>query len=250
MADPTSDRYQKALQHDFVYQAAIRRERVRRLRTLYIKIVAGGLLAYVIFATIFPISACGCGGPNARRVSCESNMKQLGLALAQYAQDNDENLPPIRQPSGKGTWREALYPIVQGRSVYQCPDDKSDYSHTDSNNLPYSYGANAVDWNKHPTANPFIAVVDMKGYAGPEWSVTSSAFLAKTGRELHAHVPNHAFYQRPVGTINCLFTDGHVKALKPMATLTPVNLWTRNIAPFTGQELSNAQAILQYAEDE
>lgn len=62
--------------------------------------------------------------------------------------------------------------------------------------------------------------------------------------------PRHLFYEHPIGTLNCLFTDGHVKALKPMATLTPVNLWTRDNAPFTGQDLSNAQAILKHAEDE
>ena len=30
---------------------------------------------------------------NARRASCQSNMKQIGLALIQYQQDADENFP-------------------------------------------------------------------------------------------------------------------------------------------------------------
>ena len=30
---------------------------------------------------------------NARRASCQSNLKQLGLALTQYTQDSDETVP-------------------------------------------------------------------------------------------------------------------------------------------------------------
>jgi prepilin-type N-terminal cleavage/methylation domain-containing protein len=31
---------------------------------------------------------------NARRAVCQSNLKQLGLALIQYTQDNEERYPP------------------------------------------------------------------------------------------------------------------------------------------------------------
>jgi hypothetical protein len=35
-----------------------------------------------------------------------------------------------------------------------------------------------------------------------------------------------------------------------MSTLTPINLWTHDNAPFSGQDLQNAQAILKHAEQE
>ncbi len=233
------------------YDQDMRRERISSLLGLYAKIAGWGIFAIIVFAILFPLNACGCGPyRNARKASCQSNMKQLGLALAQYTQDSDDELPPITQPASKATWREALYPFVKSTGVYRCPDDESDYRQATPDKLPHSYGANSIDWNKHPIASPFITLVDMDGYDGPEWTITSPAFLPNTGRELHMHKPNHAFYQHPSGSVNCLFTDGHVKAMKPIATLTPNNLWTRDNKPFTGQDLTNAQAILQHAQDE
>jgi len=229
------------------YAKTYRRERLKSCA----KALGLGIAGYVLFAwVLFPFGACGCKSLGvARRASCESNMKQLGVALSQYTQDNDGDLPPITQPSAKATWREAVYPFVRNTDVYRCPDDSSDRSLDSATHLPQSYGANSVDWNKHFPAGRSIALVDMDGYHGPDWNMGNPAFLPASGRELHAHLPNHAFYQRPAGMLNCLFTDGHVKALKPMSTLTPVNLWTRDNAPFTGQQLSNAQAILHHAED-
>ena len=76
---------------------------------------------------------------NARRATCQSNNKQLGLALVQYVQDYDETFP--MSVSGKGTsnggppglydhpyttqesWAAQLYPYVKSTGVYLCPDD-------------------------------------------------------------------------------------------------------------------------------
>lgn len=229
------------------YAKVYRRERLKNCA----KALGLGITIYVFFAVVvFPSIVCGCqkNGGIARRSACVSNMKQLGLAMMQYTQDYDGELPPVSQPVGKGTWREAIYPYVKATDVYRCPDTNP--AKDTPQNLPHSYGANAVGWNKRLSASPSIAIVDMNGFAGPDWNLISPAFLPGTGRELHAHVPNHAFYEHPHGPVNCLFTDGHVKSFKPMATLTPVNLWMRDNTPFAGQELNNARAILQHAEEE
>ena len=187
-------------------------------------------------------------GPNGyTRASCQSNLKQLGLALIQYAQDNDNQYPPITQPA----WREAIYPFVKSTGVYQCPDDRSNPINPTSNNLPHSYAANVTGWNGMGNPSEVITVVDVRGYEGPEWNITSPAFAPLSSRELYTHKPRHIFYDQPIGRLNCLFADGHVKSLIPMATLSPVvNLWTRDNVPFTGPSLQNAQAILQHAEHE
>lgn len=177
-------------------------------------------------------------------------MKQLGLALAQYTQDSDGELPPIRQAFEKGTWRETVYPFLKSTAVYRCPDNHDDPVQDTPQNLPHSYGANVTAWHGRLAANDGTILVDMDGYTGAEWNITDPMFLPKTGRELHAHIPKHPFYAHPPGMINLLFADGHVKAMKPAATLSPVNLWTRNNSPFAGKDLQNAQAILKHAEDE
>jgi type II secretory pathway pseudopilin PulG len=46
-----------------------------------------GLLAAILFPVFSRIRE------NARRSSCQSNMKQLGLGIMQYVQDFDERFP-------------------------------------------------------------------------------------------------------------------------------------------------------------
>ncbi|MGI4787543.1 MAG: DUF1559 domain-containing protein [Janthinobacterium lividum] len=62
---------------------------------------------------------------NARRASCQSNEKQLGLAFIQYSQDYDEMFPSgCRGNLGQG-WGGEVYPYVKATGVYKCPDDSS-----------------------------------------------------------------------------------------------------------------------------
>jgi len=187
---------------------------------------------------------------------CRSNMKQLGLALIQYAQDYD-NVLPAPAVSNQSGWREAVYPYVKWVGVYHCPDDKRDISKNTPTNLPKSYSTNALclsSGRKKVTvfslAPSTVLVTDTRGYDGEDWDITNSAFLPSAGSELYTHKPSHYFYEHPLGTLNLLFADGHVKAMKPDATLEPLNLWTPNNIPFAGQDLTNARAILTHAEDQ
>ena len=64
---------------------------------------------------------------NARRAACQSNLKQLGLALIQYTQDNEERYPQGNyvEPwgyQGRG-WAGEVYPYVKSVGVFRCPDD-------------------------------------------------------------------------------------------------------------------------------
>src|SRR5690606_6779733 len=45
----------------------------------------------ILAAILFPVFARA--RENARRASCQSNLKQIGLGLMQYTQDYDERLP-------------------------------------------------------------------------------------------------------------------------------------------------------------
>ena len=192
---------------------------------------------------------------NIRRMACASNMEQLGLALVQYSQDYDNMLPTYATANGRG-WREAVYPFTKSTYLYQCFDDARGRSNKyTEDNLPKSYGANSAimtggSINAISEPSQVITVADMRGYDGEEWNMGSPAFLPSTGRKLYKHVPRHLFYDHPEGVLNLLFADGHVKGMKPAATLAPVNFWTRDNVPFVGKDLANAQAILKRAESE
>ena len=77
----------------------------------------------LLAAILFPVFARA--RENARRVSCLSNEKQLGLGMLQYAQDYDEKFPNLANvstgQSGFYTWDDAIYPYVKSNQVYQCP---------------------------------------------------------------------------------------------------------------------------------
>src|SRR4051794_24830999 len=79
----------------------------------------------ILAAILFPVFAKV--REKARQISCTSNMKQLGLALMQYNQDNDEMYPSGvngRSPYWTRSigWAGQLYPYVKSTAVFSCPD--------------------------------------------------------------------------------------------------------------------------------
>lgn len=110
---------------------------------------------------------------NARRASCSSNLKQLGLAFVQYEQDADEKLP-----SGSGgdqTWRGIgwagqIYSFVKSTGVYKCPDDSTPVN---GNSVPVSYATNWVISNFSVTQLPEPAItIQLSEIQGAQVNVT------------------------------------------------------------------------------
>ncbi len=67
---------------------------------------------------------------NARRTSCLSNMKQIGLGIAQYTQDYDERLPFSGPKANGGRWANKIGPYLKNTAIFTCP------SYTDYANVP------------------------------------------------------------------------------------------------------------------
>ena len=71
---------------------------------------------------------------NARRAACQSNLKQMGLAVLQYVQDSDETYPyaSVRDVDQNGIfhWTKAptsncyqdIYNYSKSYGIYTCPD--------------------------------------------------------------------------------------------------------------------------------
>ena len=79
----------------------------------------------ILAAILFPVFARA--RENARRSSCQSNLKQIGLGILQYTQDYDEKYP-MALDSGTGgtynfTWVQAIQPYIKSVQVFQCPSD-------------------------------------------------------------------------------------------------------------------------------
>ena len=83
----------------------------------------------ILAAILFPVFARA--RENARRSSCQSNLKQIGLGLIQYSQDYDEILVPNAvgvtgnsdASLGRLKWMDLLQPYVKSEQLFTCPSD-------------------------------------------------------------------------------------------------------------------------------
>jgi prepilin-type N-terminal cleavage/methylation domain-containing protein/prepilin-type processing-associated H-X9-DG protein len=114
----------------------------------------------LLAAILFPVFARA--RENARRASCQSNLKQIGLGMIQYAQDNDERLPIayyVMSGWGKGNiyWTESIYPYTKSYQIYRCPDvNTADSTKFYNSCAPASCSAGSyyVDYNVN-TIDPY-----------------------------------------------------------------------------------------------
>ena len=93
----------------------------------------------ILAAILFPVFARA--RENARRASCMSNLKQIGLGFLQYNQDYDENSPMTSMSGGMmsmGTysWTTSTQPYLKSVQILRCPSDNS--SRWNTPNVPPS----------------------------------------------------------------------------------------------------------------
>ncbi len=81
----------------------------------------------ILAAILFPVFARA--RENARKSTCQSNLKQMGTACMMYVQDYEERYPP--RWNGVRDWQALLDPYVKNTGVRICP-----------NTNQYSYGYN------------------------------------------------------------------------------------------------------------
>src|SRR4028119_227565 len=99
--------------------------RVNRSRgfTLIELLVVISIIA-ILAAILFPVFARA--RENARRSSCQSNLKQIALGIKQYTQDYDELFPNQINPNASSArppvaWADAIQPYIKSLQLYQCP---------------------------------------------------------------------------------------------------------------------------------
>jgi prepilin-type N-terminal cleavage/methylation domain-containing protein len=89
----------------------------------------------VLAAILFPVFAQA--REQARAAACTSNTRQIGMAVAMYAQDFDETMPIFyayntQSPSGERAWsgdplhkgvEELILPYTKNKQIFRCPND-------------------------------------------------------------------------------------------------------------------------------
>ncbi len=216
------------------------RPRTSRAFTLIELLVVIAIIA-ILAAILFPVFAKA--REKARQSSCLSNVKQITLAVMQYAGDYDESyVPSYIQMNGPANdrWFELLDPYVKNRQVFSCP------SYTayvlDGYVLGYGHSHNQFGYWASTSVNP--APRKMADLTVPAQTIflADSASDGRTWDQFHANAdekhessswvlrwPGQDTLVNPPGaccgasTLNAWhngvanigFCDGHVKAMKP-----------------------------------
>ena len=218
---------------------AERKFRPRKGFTLIELLVVIAIIA-ILAAILFPVFARA--RENARRASCSSNLKQIGLGLMQYAQDYDEALPIIwyNIPGGTTYWMDQVQPYVKSYQLFKCPSDSRGITPA-LNNGDSSYGANMGGWGE-PSGSPKGPPISQATKPGPLAgidSVSTTVFALDANKFEHSTRWNDVAApdtggtnllsinttvnprtttandaERHLETLNILWCDGHVKTMK------------------------------------
>lgn len=189
----------------------------------------------ILASFLFPVFARA--RENARRSSCSSNLKQIGLAWIQYSQDYDEKMmrASTNQAGVLTYWwgrvdagvanPEAglLYPYMKSGQIQTCPSFPKEqagnmgftgYAYNDAYLSPSTY--EPPTYAEVPKAESLAAITE----ASRTISFADSARLNGSALEGNTFLsapsveyPN--FSARHLDTGNVLFCDGHVKATLP-----------------------------------
>jgi prepilin-type N-terminal cleavage/methylation domain-containing protein/prepilin-type processing-associated H-X9-DG protein len=228
-------------------QRAKTRSRGFTLIELLIVIAIITLLA----AILFPVFSRA--RENARRASCQSNLKQIGLGLIQYTQDYDETYP-LTHHLGSGSaapftdsdaWTLRIEPYVKSRQLYLCPskENKTDgnigyignnfmfgrpTSNSPCNSTPIPVRVATVD-------EPALAVwvYDRVGTTNSTSLSNAPGYNTGTCAQSAALIGNSGQLKFIDGihleTYNTLFADGHVKSLRKDDLYSII--WTKRVVP-------------------
>jgi prepilin-type N-terminal cleavage/methylation domain-containing protein len=90
----------------------------------------------ILAAILFPVFARA--RENARRTSCLSNLKQIGLALEQYKQDYD-SVYPYSRSAGKEWYELYLNPYIKSPQLIVCPSAPKEWPVHYAYNFHFGY---------------------------------------------------------------------------------------------------------------
>jgi prepilin-type N-terminal cleavage/methylation domain-containing protein/prepilin-type processing-associated H-X9-DG protein len=206
---------------------SFRRSGRQRGFTLIELLVVIAIIA-ILAAILFPVFARA--RENARRASCQSNLKQIGLGIHQYTQDYDEKMPPpflhYASAYDSDSYASVLtLPYVKSDQIWYCPSaPKPDATHTAYRGFS-SYGINVLmgtDGTGQATGialsainNPAELVNAIESSYSALAATTPGYFAAwySTSTPYASYNTNGVGipYARHFDGANALFCDGHVK---------------------------------------
>ena len=188
----------------------------RRTAFTLVELLVVVAIIAILAAILFPVFTRA--RQKANQTTCTSNLKQLGAAVAQYTQDNDEDEPISEYMNGTcaETAQASLMPYLKSTQLLVCPGSTASF------NLAYIMGILSINacpdvptvdnyaLNNSVIPNSFI--VGFKPVALATLTNPSETVAAYDGN-LSGLATNFQWDIQAVhnGTANLMFADGHVK---------------------------------------
>ncbi|MCX6906178.1 MAG: type II secretion system protein [Verrucomicrobia bacterium] len=176
----------------------------------------------------------------AKKIACTNNLKQLGLSLIMYADDN-EGVFPVR---GTNRWTTALQQGYRDLRILKCPSDVPNPhtfgGYTPADNAPRSYIINGFN-------DYFKTVTQTNGI--PEQVIKESTDTVMFGEKVGIDANNGHFYMdsydnddlnqieqarhmkaagghnASAGGSDYAFADGSARYLRFGKSFAPINMW-------------------------
>lgn len=202
----------------------------------------------ILASILFPVF--GRARENARRTSCMSNLKQIGLGWIQYSQDYDEMAAPIRWGGGNTQYfplRSLLDPYVKSAQIFICASNSQS-----PQSLTYTYnwcvGTTCGGGNFHnmagfpyPSQTPAFTEANNTGSPNTSFYFAMESATTFWGRrsepatgalDWYAGATPKMVQHMDGGSI--LFVDGHVKWYHYVPYNVQSNSYNTDPAWYTG----------------
>jgi len=150
----------------------------------------------ILAAILFPVFARA--RENARRASCQSNLKQMSMGALQYKQDYDERMLPLyvypQTSSGAAWyWPQLMIPYIKSAQIFQCPSF-SNQSTLAASTVSTSSSPNPTEPYGRETAygmNPLVGFLTDSQLTHPaETLVLADTTLGTVANISLGHTPN------------------------------------------------------------
>ena len=215
----------------------------RKAFTLIELLVVIAIIA-LLAAILFPVFARA--RENARRSSCQSNEKQIGLSIIQYIQDNDNYYPGQNSTSGTTTnlltctWQSAVWPYMKNSQIFTCPSNLTNITaNPDYGPWTQTFGTIPDDYDMNPAVSGGHVVGGVGWFGIVDSLIAQPATCIMLGETDNNGQGNGIrldtgaqgvgiqlwCYGGHFGGGNFLFCDGHVKWSKWSSTMEPSNEW-------------------------